>query len=78
MLHASRFAIDDDRLNIRVLDIDNAIRAAVISAQQTIVSAYQRAVSSPHQNLFKEVLLAAALARTDDLGYFLRETFVSH
>jgi Cdc6-like AAA superfamily ATPase len=70
MLHASRFAIDDDRLNIQVLDIDNAIRAAVISAQQTIVSAYQRAVSSPHQNLFKEVLLAAALARTDDLGYF--------
>ena len=29
-----------------------------------------RAVSSPHQNLYKQVLLAAALARTDDLGFF--------
>jgi len=70
MLYASRAAIDAGRTGIQVRDVDEAIREAVNNAQQTIVSSYQRAVSSPHQNLYKEVLLAAALAITDDLGYF--------
>jgi hypothetical protein len=34
------------------------------------VSSYCEAVASPHQNIYKEILLAAALARTNDLGYF--------
>jgi Cdc6-like AAA superfamily ATPase len=69
-LYAIRAAVEDDRLRIEIRDVDAAIKEAVSSAQQTIVSAYQQAVSSPHQNLYKEVLLAAALAETDDLGYF--------
>jgi len=69
-LYAVRAAIEDDRLRVEVRDVETAIRQAVNTAQQTIISAYQRAVSSPHQNLYKEVLLAAALATTDDLGFF--------
>jgi Cdc6-like AAA superfamily ATPase len=69
-LYAIRAAVDDDRLRIEIRDVDAAIKEAVSSAQQTIVSAYQRAITSPHQNLYKQVLLAAALAETDDLGYF--------
>lgn len=31
---------------------------------------YHAAINSPHQDLYREVLFAAALARTDELGYF--------
>lgn len=69
-LYSVRSAIDRDRLRIEIGDVEAAIKEAVNCTQQSIVSAYQRAVSSPHQNHYKEVLLAAALAPTDDLGYF--------
>jgi hypothetical protein len=51
-------------------DVETAIRKAVVNAQQTIVASYCQAVTSPHQNIYKEILLAAAMAKTDDLGYF--------
>jgi hypothetical protein len=50
--------------------VETAIRKAVENAQQTIVASYCQAITSPHQNIYKEILLAAALAKTDDLGYF--------
>jgi len=70
MLYAVRAAIENSRLRIEVSDVETAIKQAVNGAQQSIVSAYQQGVSSPHHNLYKEVLLAAALAQSDDLGYF--------
>jgi Cdc6-like AAA superfamily ATPase len=70
MLYAVRAAIDADRLGVEIPDVEAAIKQAVSSAQQSIVAAYQQGVSSPHHNLYKEVLLAAALADSDDLGYF--------
>ena len=69
-LFAGYAAIENDRTNVEFSDIQAAIKSAVENAQQTIVSTYTRAVSSPHQNIYKEVLLAAALASTDELGYF--------
>jgi hypothetical protein len=51
-------------------DVETAIKKAVENAQQTIVSSYCRAITSPHQNIYKEILLAAAVAKVDDLGYF--------
>jgi Cdc6-like AAA superfamily ATPase len=70
MLYAVRAAIEDDRIRIEIPDVETAIKQTVNNAQQSIVSAYQQGVSSPHHNLYKEVLLAAALAEADDLGYF--------
>lgn len=63
-------ALDSDRLNADMSDVDPAIKQATENAQQTIVVSYSQATSSPHQNIFKEILLAAALARKNDLGYF--------
>lgn len=62
--------VDAYRRNAEKSDVEAAIKKAVENAQQTIVASYCQAISSPHQNIYKEILLAAALAKTDDLGYF--------
>ncbi|MEX5219608.1 MAG: hypothetical protein NW701_17395 [Nitrospira sp.] len=70
-LYSAREAIDRGRKLIMLEDISSAISKALEKAQQTIKSAYHRAISSPRQaNLYPSVLLACALSRTDDLGYF--------
>ena len=51
-------------------DVEIAIGHAVRNAQQTLVASYCQAIASTHENIYKEILLAAALAGTDDLGYF--------
>jgi len=63
-------SLDSGSLKAGKNDVETAIRQAVGDAQQTIVSSYCDAVASPHVNIYKEILLAAALARTNDLGYF--------
>ena len=55
---------------VEKFDCDQAIRSAVDKAQEYIVSTYNKAVYSPKDNLYKEVLLACALADTDDRGKF--------
>lgn len=69
-LHAANDAIEDGRANVAVEDVTKAINTAV-EKSHSILSDYHRATSSPQkQNLYGEVLLACALAATDDLGYF--------
>jgi predicted site-specific integrase-resolvase len=69
-LHAAHSAIRDDRVNIEMGDVAEATHKTVTQAH-TIHAAYNRAVSSPQkQNLYEQVLLACAMASTDDLGYF--------
>ncbi|MEI9969611.1 MAG: hypothetical protein WDM87_13660 [Terracidiphilus sp.] len=51
-------------------DIETAIRQATGNAQQTMVASYCQAIASPHENIYRQILLAAALARTNELGYF--------
>ena len=70
-LHASRTALDSLSLRIRMDTLDAAIKRALEGAQQTVRSAYQAATISPRKdNLFADVLLSCALAKTDDLGAF--------
>jgi len=70
-LHATQWAIADDRTEVGSNDVERAVNAAVQKAQQSIKSAYQKATRSPRpDNLFAHVLTACALARKDDLGYF--------
>ena len=69
-LYAARGAISDGRIHIEFEDVDAAIKTAVGGAQHSLVSAHHRAISSPRENLYQQVLLACALARTDELGYF--------
>jgi Cdc6-like AAA superfamily ATPase len=69
-LYSAQEAINKGRTHIMFADVDAAIKTAVGSAQHSLVSAHHRAISSPRENLYQQVLLACALARTDELGYF--------
>jgi chloramphenicol 3-O-phosphotransferase len=66
---AAERAVQDDRTDVTVEDVGKAIPKAV--AGHTIQSDYTRAVrSSQPGNLYREVLLACAVAPKDRLGYF--------
>jgi Cdc6-like AAA superfamily ATPase len=70
-LHAAQTAVLASRKHIRMPDVQEAIRLAVDKAQQSVLSAYHKATSSPRKGtLYGKVLLACALATIDDLGYF--------
>jgi hypothetical protein len=63
-------SVDTGNLEANKNDVEMAISQAVRNAQQTLVASYCQAIASTHENIYREILLAAALARTNDLGYF--------
>ena len=70
-LHATRAALDGMSLHVNLAILDVAIRNAIEAAQQSIRSAWHQAiVSARKDNLFGDVLLSCALARSDDMGTF--------
>ncbi|MFL6331932.1 MAG: AAA family ATPase [Pyrinomonadaceae bacterium] len=68
--HSALSAVKDNRKQIGSIDVSGAIGEALRHAQQSIVSAYHKATMSPRENLYKQVLLSCALAKTDMLGFF--------
>jgi Cdc6-like AAA superfamily ATPase len=70
-LHAFQNAVTRDAQTVDVEDVRAAITRALGQAQQSVISDYNRAVTSPRkENLYAQVLLACALAKPDNLGYF--------
>src|ERR1700676_4226994 len=70
-LHATRAALEKLSLYIDSEMLDIAVKKAIDAAQQSIRSAWHKAiVSARKDNLFADVLLSCALARTDDMGTF--------
>lgn len=70
-LHAVRDAIDHASRTVSVGNVESATEKAISTSQQSIMKAYHIATTSPRKdNIFSEVLLACALSRGDDLGYF--------
>lgn len=70
-LHAFQRAVMDDRNEVRWADVSVATDLTVQKAEYTIQHAYQVATRSAQKaSLFPQVLLACALARKDELGYF--------
>jgi hypothetical protein len=69
-LYAAQAAVDRDSMVIKHVDVIEAIKSAIENTQQSIRKSYHDATSSPRGNLYAEVLLACALAETDELGYF--------
>lgn len=70
-LNAARTTIDGHRMEILPEDVQVATTRAINGAQQSIRSAYDFAVRSTRkENLFADVLLACAMAETNELGYF--------
>ncbi|WP_157956447.1 ATP-binding protein [Dyella sp. C11] len=70
-LHTTRVALQGHARTITRSHADQGIQRSLEQWQQSIRTAYVDAIRSPQPvNLFKEVLLACALAETDELGYF--------
>lgn len=68
---SAKAALERRSLNITLDDIDTAMPDAVGQIDQIIRRQYHQATLSPRQgNIYKEVLLAAAMSPIDDLGYF--------
>ena len=70
-LHAALAAVDRGSLTIEPNDVDSAIKAAIFESQESILSDYLKAVTSPRpENLYRQTLLACALTKADEAGYF--------
>ena len=70
-LASGRCAIDNKRTFIQGEDVDSAISALMNESQQTVLREFDLATASPRRdNFYFQVLLACALAPTDDLGCF--------
>jgi hypothetical protein len=54
-----------------MVDVKTSIQRALLTAHQSVMGSYQKAITSPRKdNLYAEALLACAMAATDALGYF--------
>lgn len=68
---ASKATIDRREMHIDDASLHAAVETAVDKADESITRAYLKATrSSKPGNLYKEVLLACALAQSDERGYF--------
>jgi Cdc6-like AAA superfamily ATPase len=70
-IHSGRAALQNGSKCVTQPHVTEAARRATAKAQVTIHTAYSKATISTKKNaLYKQVLLACALAETDDFGYF--------
>jgi hypothetical protein len=70
-LSSGRRTLDANRTRVTFDDLDLAIEDALLNAAGNVQQEYEVAVASVRKdNLFKEVLLACALAEKDSLGRF--------
>ncbi|MBA4181693.1 MAG: hypothetical protein C0506_13975 [Anaerolinea sp.] len=71
-LHSAIHAADARRsLTVQAPDVNEAIKQSITQTQQSILTDYTKAITSPRpENLYKQTLLACALTKADDLGYF--------
>ena len=70
-MYATRRALNARTLSITETHIDQAENDCLDRVDQTIKEQYHRATHSPRAgNIYRQVLLACALAEPDELGYF--------
>lgn len=67
---AARCAIDAQRPLVSVADVNHATKKVAGRIEAWIEDAYEKATASAHDAIYAQVLLAGALAGTDDRGYF--------
>lgn len=64
-------AVDGGTKHVTMGHVDAAIRKSIERTSHSIRSDYDKAVQSPQKgNLYKQVLLACALAKTSEMGFF--------
>lgn len=69
-LHAAQSAIELGENKISNEKVEKAIDKAIEKTQQTVIDSYHRAISSPRGNLYPQVLLACAMAKKNEMGFF--------
>lgn len=70
-LYSARAALDKKSIRVKKEFVDEGIRKSLEQWQQSIVTAYYNATKSPQPgHLYKEVLLACALADVDEKNFF--------
>jgi hypothetical protein len=74
---AARAAIDQGEKEISVRHVDTALSILVDKTYETIIDDYRTAVFSHRETLYPQVLLAAAMAETDEQGFFAAADLVT-
>jgi Cdc6-like AAA superfamily ATPase len=69
-------AVMSGRTHITMEDLEVGIREAVTTHGETNLTSYNDAVTAPRGKYFKPVLLACALAETDEKGFFYATNIV--
>lgn len=70
-LFATRHALRNNSLAVTMDNVRTGMRESVVTAAQSLTNAYLKSISSQRKDsLFRPVLLACALAKADELGYF--------
>jgi len=70
-LYSARSALTARSMHVQRFHVDQGIKKSLEQWNQSIRTAYYDAVKSAQPgNIYKEVLLACALAEIDDMGYF--------
>lgn len=68
--HAALSAFDEGSAMVTQSHVNEAMNEAVSRSQESIAQQYYNATYSARENLYKQVLLACACARSDDRGFF--------
>lgn len=70
-LHSGRAALDRGKTCVMVEDLMMGVKTAIDKVQASVQRYYRQAISSSRKDAqFKSVLLACAMAQTDEFGYF--------
>lgn len=65
-------AIHDGRRRVALSDVKKGVKNSLQKTQHSILDAYQQAIAGQRKGtLFRQVLLACALAEVDEQGYFV-------
>ena len=67
---SSRNALEELRTSIRRRDVEEAVSEAIEKTQQTVRESYRRATEENGDGLYPKVVLACALAESDEFGFF--------
>jgi len=74
--HAALHAIDHRRLEVTNEDVEASMDRFIRDSATSFKDAYRDATRSNQDNFFQQSLLACALAKTDDEGYFTANDIV--
>jgi Cdc6-like AAA superfamily ATPase len=67
---SARTALEDLRTSVRLGDVNDAVAEAIEKTQQTVRESYRRATEDNGDALYPKVVLACALAESDEYGFF--------